>query len=99
MNKQRPLSSKGCNHDKGDLMSNEEKQQHIINYVKSLAAIEDEMEPYKESRRELRKNYVDNDYLTRGEIRMAVKAYRMIQNDVDLEELNEMYSKLTSKML
>lgn len=80
-------------------MSNEEKQQHIINYVKSLAAIEDEMEPYKESRRELRKNYVDNDYLTRGEIRMAVKAYRMIQNDVDLEELNEMYSKLTSKML
>jgi|TARA_R100000951_G_scaffold45578_1_gene38732 hypothetical protein len=80
-------------------MSNEEKQQHIINYVKSLAAIEGEMEPYKESRRELRKNYVDNDYLTRGEIRMAVKAYRMIQNDVDLEELNEMYSKLTSKML
>ena len=80
-------------------MSNEEKQQHVINYVRALAAIEEEMEPYKESRRDLRKSYVDNEYLTREEIRMVVKAYRLIKGDVDLDKLNEMYNRISTKVV
>ena len=34
-----------------------EKERHISEYIRSLKTIEDAMEPYKEQKRELRKEY------------------------------------------
>ena len=52
----------------------EEKQEYIKQYIRSLGAIEDAMEPYKEQKRELRQEFKDNGWLDADEIRAAVKA-------------------------
>ena len=41
----------------------EEKQEYIKQYIRSLGAIEDAMEPYKEQKRELRQEFKDNGWL------------------------------------
>ena len=70
----------------------ERKEEHIVSYVASLAAIEDAMEPFKEQKRALKTNYVENGWLDKEEISMAVKAFRMIKNNVDPEQLMDFYA-------
>ena len=74
-------------------MSNEieEKESRITDYIKSLASIEESMEPYKEQKRALKGNYVENGWLSKEEISMAVKAYRMVKGDIDVEQLMDFY--------
>ena len=70
----------------------ERKEEHIVNYVASLSAIEDAMEPFKEQKRALKSNYVENGWLDKEEISMAVKAFRMIKNNIDPEQLMDFYA-------
>ena len=55
-----------------------EKEKRITDYIKSMVAIEESMEPYKEQKRALKGNYVENGWLSKEEISLAVKAYRMV---------------------
>ena len=71
-----------------------EKELMIVEYIKSIKTLEDSMEPFREQRRELRKEYQDNGWLTRDEIRVAVKAYRLMRSGDDLDDLYDMYSLL-----
>ena len=73
----------------------EEKQEYIKQYIRSLGAIEDVMEPYKEQKRELRQEFKDNGWLDADEIRAAVKAYRLLKGNVDIDQLLESYNTLT----
>ena len=43
-------------------METDNRQQKMAEYIQSLAAIEDCMRPYRESRKELRKNFIENDW-------------------------------------
>ena len=67
------------------------KEQHAINYLKSMISIEKAMEPYKEQKKNLRKNYMENGWLTRQDIWNAVKAFRFYQQDADMDDLNDMF--------
>ena len=67
----------------------DEKAEKMIEYVKSLKAIEDAIEPYAEQKRELRKDFKDQGWLTGDEISMTVKAYRMMKKDVDIDQFFE----------
>ena len=71
-----------------------EKERHISEYIRSLKTIEDAMEPYKEQKRELRKEYNEQNWLTSDEQRMATKAYRLLKDDVDLEQLMDFYENI-----
>ncbi len=71
-----------------------EKERRIGDYIRSLKTIEDAMEPYKEQKRDLRKNYNENGWLSSEEQRMAVKAYRLLKDDVDLEQLMDFYDTI-----
>ena len=73
----------------------EEKQEYIKQYIRSLGAIEDAMEPYKEQKRELRQEFKDNGWLDADEIRAAVKAYRLLKGNVDIDQSLESYNTLT----
>ncbi len=71
-----------------------EKQLKLVEYIKSLKTLEDAMEPYKDQRRDLKKSYQENGWLTRDEISLAVKAYRLMKSGDDLDDLYDMYSLL-----
>jgi len=65
----------------------EQKKQYVKEYVRSLKAIEDAMEPYKEQRRELRSEFKENGWLNTDEIRAAVKAYRLHTGTIEIDTI------------
>lgn len=70
--------------------------QYIEDYIKTVAALEDAQEPFKEQRRELRKEYEDNGWLSKEQQRLAVKAYRLIKDEEDMEQLLDFYEKVAT---
>ena len=68
-------------------MTDKQKQQYVKEYIRSLKAIEDAMEPYKEQRRELRSEFKENGWLNTDEIRAAVKAYRLHTGTIDIDTI------------
>tara|TARA_Y100000310_G_C20306145_1_gene634037 strand:- start:344 stop:592 length:249 start_codon:yes stop_codon:yes gene_type:complete len=73
----------------------QEKENRITDYIQSMAAIEDSMEPYKEQKRALKGNYVENGWLSKEEISLAVKAYRMVKGDIDMDQLMDFYDHVS----
>ena len=69
----------------------ETKEERAISYLKSMMAIENAIEPYKEQKKDLRKNYMENGWLTRQDIWNAVKALRLYQQNADMDDLNDMF--------
>ncbi|HIO73044.1 MAG TPA: hypothetical protein EYN38_08085 [Flavobacteriales bacterium] len=69
------------------------KEEHVKNYLKDLVATEEAMEPFKEHKRDIRKSYLDEGYLTKEEIWAAVRGYRMIKGEKDMDALIEAYDQ------
>tara|TARA_R110000824_G_scaffold72996_2_gene186019 strand:+ start:9955 stop:10212 length:258 start_codon:yes stop_codon:yes gene_type:complete len=67
------------------------KEERIVDYIKSVSAIEDAITPFREQKRALKTNYVDNGWLDKDEIKLAMKAYKMIKDDIDLDQLMDFY--------
>tara|TARA_R110002020_G_scaffold7395_7_gene31128 strand:- start:1024 stop:1287 length:264 start_codon:yes stop_codon:yes gene_type:complete len=70
------------------------KEQYIENYIKSLYSIEEAIEPFKEQKRELRKEYSDNGWLTKDEIRATIRAYRLHKGGIDIDSIKEVYGQI-----
>ena len=70
------------------------KQEHISDYIESLKAIEDAMEPYKEQKRELKKEYLEKKWLSKEDISLSVRALRLLKDNVDIGALIDMYEAL-----
>ena len=68
-----------------------EKEEHILNYIRSIAAIDKQLEPFKEQKRDLKTNYVENGWLSKEEVKLAMKAYRMIKSETDWNQLSDLY--------
>ena len=75
------------------------KEQYVINYLKSMIALEEAMEPYKEQKKELRDDYVENKWLTKDEIWSAVKAFRLYNKAADMDDLNDMFDIIEKQEL
>ena len=73
------------------------KEEHMADYLESMKAIEEAMEPYKDQKRDLKANYVENGWLTKQDISLAVKAYRLAKDDTDMSALIDMVESLKSK--
>ena len=69
--------------------TNNERKRYVKEYIRSLVAIEEAMEPYKEQKRDLRAEYRENGWLNTDEIRAAVKAYRLFKDNVNIDEVVE----------
>jgi hypothetical protein len=79
-------------------MSDKTTEEYIVEFIKAFKAVEDEMEPYKEHRRDLKKNYVENGWISKDELRFAVKAYRMMKSGDDFDQFSNIYEKLATKV-
>ena len=72
----------------------DDKRAKIVEYIRSIKTIEDAMEPYKEQKRDLRKDFKDQGWLNKDEQRLATKAYRLMKSEIDLDELYDVYEAL-----
>tara|TARA_Y100001938_G_C7802407_1_gene287766 strand:- start:72 stop:332 length:261 start_codon:yes stop_codon:yes gene_type:complete len=66
----------------------EEKKKHILNLIKSFKAIDSAILPYQEQRKDLRREYIENEWLTNDEISLVKKAYNAVKTKVDLDDLS-----------
>lgn len=73
-------------------------EQHMVEYVKSLAALDECISPYREQRKDLRKSYVENGWLDKDQIKLAIKAYRLHKDSVDFENLQEAYDAVSGNL-
>ena len=73
------------------------KEEYIVNYLKSMIALEEAMEPYKEQKKELRTEFIENGWLTKEDIWSAVKALRMYQKSADIDAVNVMFDIIEKK--
>ena len=76
------------------MVNNEQtKRAYAKQYINSLQSIEEEMEVYKEQKRELRDEYRESGWLTTHEIAATVRAYRIVvqanKGQFDLDEFFE----------
>jgi len=76
------------------LQDEKTKEEHMADYLESMKALEESMEPFKEQKRELKAEYVEEGWLSKQDISLAVKAYRLAKSDTDMEELIDMVSNL-----
>ena len=72
--------------------TNDKRKQYVKEYIRSLKAIEDAIEPYQEQKRELRAEFRNNGWLNTDEIRAAVKAYRLFKGKVNIDEVVENFN-------
>jgi len=79
-------------------VSDQTKEEFVVDFIKAFKAIEDEMEPFKEHKRDLRKNYVQNGWLTNDELRQAVRAYRMLKKGDDFDQFTDFFDQLSKKV-
>ena len=70
----------------------DEKKKFIKEYVRSLNAIEEAMEPFKEQERDLREEFRENGWLSTDEIRAAVKAYRLYKGKHNIDDIVDSYN-------
>ena len=77
--------------------STEEKKRYVLEYIRSLVAIEEAIEPYKEQKRERRTEYREQGWLNTDEIRAAVKAYRLFKGKVDIEDVYDNFKMLSGE--
>tara|TARA_R100000234_G_scaffold98554_1_gene67089 strand:+ start:1380 stop:1649 length:270 start_codon:yes stop_codon:yes gene_type:complete len=76
-----------------------EKQQKMAEYIQSMAAIEDCMRPYREQRKELRRNFMENRWLSKDEISLAMKAFRMWEQQIDFDNFTKIFEAVETGFL
>jgi len=75
----------------------EEKKRYVLEYIRSLVAIEEAIEPYNEQKRELRIEFREQGWLNTDEIRAAVKAYRLFKGKVNIEDVYDNFKMLSGE--
>jgi hypothetical protein len=73
------------------------KTDRIENFIKAFHENEMAMKPFKEFRSDLRKNYVDNGWLSRQELSTAIKVYRFLKSDTDIDQFHSIYTEMEKK--
>ena len=77
--------------------THEEKKRYVLEYLRSLNAIEEAMEPFKEQKRQLRTEFREQGWLNTDEIRAAVKAYRLFKGKVNIDDVYDNYKLLSGE--
>lgn len=82
--------------ERGDV-AEKTKEDHIQEYAKSLIALDRKIQPYKESKNALKKEYVEEGWLSRDEMSAVLRAYRAVEKSWDLNELDK-FSEIVRKV-
>tara|TARA_R110002073_G_scaffold250977_3_gene413670 strand:- start:2817 stop:3077 length:261 start_codon:yes stop_codon:yes gene_type:complete len=76
----------------------DEKKKHVVNLIKSYRAIDGAIQPYQDQRKELRTEYIENQWLSNNEISLVKKAYNAVKTKVDLDDLSSFMDIVKSEI-
>ena len=71
------------------------KEERIKDFVRAMSAVEQAMQPFKEQKSDLKKNYVENSWISKEEMKYISKAYNLAKRgDFDLDKFVEAFNKV-----
>ena len=71
------------------------KEERIKDFVRALGSIDQAMQPFREQRADLKKNYVENDWLSKEDMKYVSKAYNFAKRgDFDIDKFVEAFNKV-----
>lgn len=71
------------------------KEEYIKEFVRSISVIEQAIQPFKDQKADLKKNFVENGWLSKEEMKYVSKAYNFAKKgDFDIDKFVEMYNKV-----
>ena len=73
------------------------KEELIVDFIKSMVSIDEAIEPYKEQRKDLKKQYKENSWLDAKEQKRALKAYRLLKDKENLDALLKYCQEIQSQ--
>jgi hypothetical protein len=73
---------------------NKTKEQRAVEFINAIVEIEEAMRPYREQRSDLKKNYVENGWLSKEEMKALTKAYRLQKEEIDFGQLDHFYNEV-----
>jgi uncharacterized protein YfkK (UPF0435 family) len=82
-----------------DIKNSQLKKDKVLEFLKSFAEIEENIRPYTEHRKDLRKSFIENEWLTKEEIRATIQAYRIAKKRENIEELSDIYELIKKEIL
>lgn len=69
-------------------------EERMRDFVKSLNSIEECIQPYKDQRKDLKKEYIDNGWIEKDQMKLLIKALRLVKDETDMDKLLEVYENL-----
>ena len=69
------------------------REEHIKALVKDVQTAEDEIATFRDHIRDVKKTYVDNGWLEKEEVQLAIKAYKQLKGNLELDDVVE-YAKI-----
>ena len=71
------------------------REERIKEFVRAIAAVEQAMQPFKDQKTDLKKNYVENQWLSREDMRYVTRAYNFAKRgDFDIDKFVEAFNKV-----
>ena len=71
------------------------REERIKDFVRSMAAVDQAMQPFREQKIDLKRNYVENQWLSREDMKYVTKAYNFAKRgDFDLDKFVEAFNKV-----
>ena len=71
------------------------KEERIKDFVRALGSIDQAMQPFREQRADLKKNYVENDWLSKEDMKYVSKAYTLAKkSDFDIDKFVDAFNKV-----
>jgi len=95
--KRKDLRKLILNKMKNETLKPRTKEELVVDFIKSMYEIDKAIEPYKEQRKELKKEYKENNWLDSKEQRRAIKAFRLLKDRENIKTLVEYYNELSER--
>ena len=71
---------------------------HMIDFIKSIGALKEAMQPFKDQMKDLKQNYKENEWLDAKQQKLAMKIHSMIDDEVDLAEFVDLYQTVNKQV-
>jgi hypothetical protein len=68
-----------------------DKDHYLLEYATMLDELDKAQQPFREQKIALRGNFIENGWLTKEECSMVLKAYRLNKNNIDMDQLRQVF--------
>ena len=72
-----------------NIVATKSRDEHVVNLIKSIQVADSEISTLREHIADVKKSYVENNWLQKEEVQLAVKAYKQLKGKLALDDVVE----------